>query len=106
MTQPVHFANTTSFTGNQCRGTWDNVTFPEAPDPVTDDLGEVTCSDCREWLIREGRCPKCGEHRLTWLAWHGGFNLGCESCADTLISNVQPDTVAEALTQMSWRPPA
>lgn len=106
MTQPVHFSNKTSFTGNQCRTCWDNVRFPEAPDPVTDDLGEVTCADCRAWLVREGRCPECGEHRLTWLAGQGMFHLGCEHCSATLISQVDPSQVAEALTQMSWRPPA
>lgn len=105
MTQLTHFNNATSYTGTQCRTPWDNIAFPSGPDPVTDDLGEVTCSDCRAWLVREGRCPECGAHRLTWRPALGTFNLGCEHCSATLISGVPSEAVAEALTQMSWRPP-
>lgn len=118
--RPVHLANPSSYTGNECRTPWDSQAFT-VPDPLTRELEEVTCKACRAWMVKEGRCPECGERRLVWaagpvnrsgvvdgrLTMHdvvSEFYLGCEECSETLISSVHPDEVARALTDRGWRP--
>lgn len=118
--QPTHLAEAGSFTGNRCRTAWDNVRFTE-PDPVTEELDEVTCKPCRAWMVKEGQCPECGEYALRWSAGpvklntvadgrltmrdvETQFYLGCESCSETLITGVSADQVLPLMNSRRWRP--
>ena len=118
--QPVHLAEPSSYTGNTCRTAWDNVKYPDGP-LVTDDLDEVRCRKCRDRLLAEGRCPVCGEHRLSWnphpkkptsvvdgrLTMNdvtAVFYLACDWCSATLIPEVDLDTVARYLTHRRYLP--
>jgi ribosomal protein S27E len=91
------------------------------PRTLTTDLDKVTCPDCKRSLVHRGICPECGEKTLTWSqSPHkltevpdgrlrlnevtAVFYLGCDTCSETLIPEVSLDTVAAALTEMSWRP--
>lgn len=119
--RPIHLRNGLSYTGNNCRQTWDSVAFPDGPDPVTEELSEVTCKPCQRWLIEDGICPECGSR---WLAWDSSpvklqqisegrlntrdietqFHLGCRECSATLIHSITPDQVAVFLTEKKFRP--
>lgn len=118
--RPIHLAEPGSFTGNTCRTPWDSMTFL-APDPVTTDLGAVTCRRCRDRMIKDGRCPNCGGWRLEWnvapqktTGVADGrltirdvvtvFYLGCSECSETLIPTVDAETVALHLTHQRWTP--
>lgn len=110
-----------SYTGNLCRTAWDNVTYPDLPDQVTDDLDKVRCRKCREEMIASGMCPECGEHRLSWsphpkkltgvvdgrLTMNDVttvFYLARDWCSATLIPEVDLDTVARFLTEKRFKP--
>lgn len=119
--QPVHLRNRASYTGAECRGTWDDKLYPEGPTELVTDLDAVTCRACKDHMVAEGQCSNCGEYRLVWSAGPVNvsgvadgrltmrdvvteFYLGCEECSETLISRVAPDVVATALTSAGWRP--
>jgi hypothetical protein len=92
------------------------------PGTLTVSFAGVTCPDCKRALIAKGTCPECGAAKA--LSWAAGpvklntiadgqltardvetqFHLGCDECSETLISGVHPDTVADALNRMGWRP--
>jgi hypothetical protein len=91
------------------------------PGSLTTELEDMTCRDCRASLIARGICPECGERKLTWSAGpvklsqvpdgrlvmrdvETQFYLGCDHCSETLISQVDPEQVAQALTKIGWRP--
>lgn len=95
--------------------------FAAARRELTVDLDQRTCEACRDALIHKGICPVCGDKGLVWgvhsrkksdvadgrLTAHDvetAFYLGCEHCSETLISEVGPEQVAQALTAMAWRP--
>jgi len=119
--QPIHLRNGSSYTGAECRGTWDDELYPEGPTELVTELDQVTCRACKDHMVAEGQCSACGSYRLVWsagpvklngivdgrLTMHDvetRFYLGCEECSETLIHNVSPDEVAAALTVRRWRP--
>lgn len=119
--RPVHLAEEASYTGNLCRTAWDNVAYPDGPDPVTENLDEFRCRKCRDELLAQGQCPECGEHRLSWsphpkkltgvvdgrLTMNdvtAVFYLACDWCSATLIPEVNLDTVARYLTEKRFLP--
>lgn len=93
------------------------------PAHLTTDPDKRTCRDCRTAMIRNGMCPACAESKkLSWSTHprnkSGGvvngrlnlhdvetiFYLACDYCSETVISRVDPDVVAAALTEMGWNP--
>jgi hypothetical protein len=120
ISETVHLAETGSYTGNRCRSAWDSEKYT-GPDPVTDELDEVTCRPCKARMVADGQCPECGTWRLVWSAGpvklapvsdgrltmrdvETQFYLGCEECSETLIHSVSADQVAAFLTTRRWRP--
>lgn len=90
-------------------------------DQLTVELDDMTCTACRDALIRRGVCPECGEEKLAWSAGpvkvntvadgrltmrdvETQFYLGCEECSATLIHSVSADQVAQFLNDERWRP--
>jgi hypothetical protein len=88
---------------------------------LTTHLDEVSCCDCKKSLVRRGVCPVCGERKLVWSTHPRNktqipdgrltlndvetiFYLACDYCSETLITRVEPYHVADALTEMGWRP--
>lgn len=117
----VHLAEAASYTGNRCRTAWDNVAFPDAPDPVTSDVEAVTCRPCKARMAQEGECPACGGGPLVWSAGpvklnsvadgrltmrdvETQFYLGCEECSETVLHGIEPDQVARYLTHRRYWP--
>lgn len=94
----------------------------EAPGTqLVTDLGRVNCPDCKRSLMMRGVCPECGEKKLTWSPHPkkltgvadgrlrmnevtAVFYLACDFCSETLIPEVDLETVAAALTANGWRP--
>lgn len=85
------------------------------------ELDRCNCPDCHQSMISRGVCPECGEKTLEWGASPHKkvqvadgrltmndvetiFYLGCGHCSATLISQVDPEVVAAALTELGWRP--
>lgn len=106
--RPVHLANKDSWAGNECRTAWDNKKYG-GPDPMTRLLEEVTCKPCKDWMVKDGRCPGCGDRKLEWVADNrectAVFYLRCRGCfCDDLPGNISLDHVAAALTVLGWRP--
>jgi len=92
------------------------------PGSLVTEPEDMNCRECRRSLIGRGICPNCGETRLVWGHAQENtsgvvdgrltmrdvatvFYLGCEECSETLISRVDAETVAAALTEAGWRPP-
>jgi hypothetical protein len=91
-------------------------------DSLTDDLGSANCRDCRLALMAKGTCPACGEEdklswsphpkkltgvvdgRLTMNDVTAVFYLACDYCSETLIPEVDLDTVAHFLTEKRFLP--
>lgn len=76
-------------------------------DELTTDPSKMTCPDCRRAYINQGTCPECGSDALTWtvdIMLVDCFNLGCEGCSTTLISDVSAARVADFLNDERWRP--
>lgn len=105
------------------RGDWLTECYLTAarPDELTAELDECTCRACKTSLIHQGMCPACGEKTLTWsphpkklTSVADGrltardietiFYLACDYCSETVIPEVSPAEVAEALTAMKWTP--
>lgn len=116
----VHLGERASFTGNRCRSAWDGEKY-DGPDPVTDEVDEVTCRGCKDRMVAEGQCPECGEYALRWSAGpvklntvadgrltmrdvETQFYLGCESCSETLIHSVSVEQVLPLMNSRRWRP--
>lgn len=91
------------------------------PGSLMTDLDDVNCRDCKRSLMMRGICPECGEKKLSWsphpkkltgvvdgrLTMNdvtAVFYLACDFCSETLIPEVDLDTVAAALTANGWRP--
>lgn len=83
---------------------------------------EANCPDCRWSLISRGVCPVCEEERLEWNPHPKKLTgvvdgrltvndvtavlyLSCGYCSETLIPEVDLDTVAAFLTSEKWTPP-
>lgn len=91
-------------------------------DKLVKDVAEMDCRNCREALIRQGVCPECEEKgRLAWGTFQRkttnvvdgrltardvvtAFYLGCEFCSETLVTEVDAETVATYLTEQRWLP--
>lgn len=84
-------------------------------------IEDVNCRACKTSLIHRGICPACGEKALAWNPHPKKltgvvdgrlrasdvetiFYLSCDYCSETLIPEVSPREVAEALTAMKWTP--
>lgn len=92
------------------------------PGSLMAEVEDVNCRDCRMALIARGQCPACGERdTLSWdphpkkltgvvdgrLTLHdvtAVFYLACDYCSETLISEVDLDTVAKYLTESRYLP--
>lgn len=91
------------------------------PGSLVSEVEDMTCRACRDSLVARGICPNCGEKTLVWSAGpvkltqvadgrltmrdvETQFYLGCETCSETLINQVEPDAVAAFLTSAGWRP--
>jgi len=120
-TRPIHLSNLSSYTGTECRQAWDNVAFPEGPDPLTVHIDQVTCQPCKRSMVAEGQCSNCGSYALRWsagpvkvsqvpdgrLTMHDvetQFCLGCEFCSETFITGVTADQVLPLMNKKRWRP--
>lgn len=95
--------------------------FTAPHDALVNEADDVNCPDCRRSLTERGVCPACGEKALSWGAHPRNkttvangrlavsdvetiFYLACDSCSETVLTRVDPETVAAALTKMGWRP--
>jgi hypothetical protein len=92
------------------------------PDELTTDITEMTCPDCVRSLIRRWVCPSCGgakslewgthpnnkstvaNGRLTLNDVETVFYLACTYCSETVLPHVDPELIAEQLTQLRWLP--
>lgn len=91
-------------------------------DGLTKFVQDMDCPACRRAMIREGRCPECEtKGRLAWGTFQRkttnvvdgrltardvvtAFYLGCEFCSETLVTEVDAETVAAFLTSERWLP--
>jgi hypothetical protein len=81
----------------------------------------VNCKACRRALVAKFICPSCEEPRLSWGTHPRNksgvsdgrltmndvetiFYLACDYCSATVLTRVDPDDVAAALTEMGWTP--
>jgi hypothetical protein len=81
----------------------------------------ANCQPCRRALMARGECPACGEKALSWsphpkkltqvvdgrLTMNdvtAVFYLACDYCSETLIPEVDLETVARFLTEERWLP--
>lgn len=91
------------------------------PGSLMINLEDVNCRDCRRSMMARGECPVCGEERLSWqphpkkltgvvdgrLTMNdvtAVFYLSCDYCSETLIPEVDLDTVARYLTHRRFLP--
>lgn len=92
------------------------------PGTLMTDPEDVNCRDCRQNMMARGMCPVCGESQLRWDPHpknvSGGvvdgrltmrdvvtvFYLACDYCSETLIPEVDADTVAQFLTENRFLP--
>jgi hypothetical protein len=112
----VHLANPFSGDANTACGE-----TAILPGQLTTDPEKRTCRPCRAALVRNGVCPACGEKQLLWGTHPHNksgvvngrltvsdvetiFYLACDYCSETVLTRVDPEDVAAALTEMGWVP--
>jgi hypothetical protein len=79
------------------------------PGSLMTNMDNVDCQACKRALMERGVCPACEEKgALSWMAdgrlCVNVLYLACGNCSETLIPEVDLDTVAAALTTLNWRP--
>ncbi len=82
---------------------------------------DVNCEYCRRSMMARGMCPTCGGKTIVWLPHPkkltgvvdgrltmndvtAVFYLSCDYCSETLIPEVDLETVARFLTENRFMP--